>query len=308
MQLTGCMFDYMQPYGCMSRLSAETAAADGEHARIDRAMRLTWGLLEVVALGMLAACGSVPSDSAASGPWKPEVSDTWQWQLAGPINRSYDVAVYEIDLFETPADTIDALRAQGRRVVCYFSAGSSEDWRPDFDRFADSDMGLSLADWPGERWLDTRSPNVRQIISDRLDLARSKGCDGVEPDNVDGYQHDSGFDLDAPSQLDFNRFLAAESHKRGLVVGLKNNVDQISELLPDFDFAVNERCFEYDECDSYAEFIATGKPVFNAEYADRFRLNENGARDTLCQSARAANIRTLVLPLELDDSLRFSCD
>jgi len=78
--------------------------------------------------------------------------------------------------------------------------------------------------------------------------------------------------------------------------------------LPDFDFAVNERCFEYDECDGYAEFIATGKPVFNAEYADRFRLNENGARDTLCQSARAANIRTLVLPLELDDSLRFSCD
>jgi hypothetical protein len=169
-------------------------------------------------------------------------------------------------------------------------------------------MGLSLMDWPGERWLDTRSANVRRIMSERLDLARRKGCDGVEPDNVDGYQHDSGLDLDAQSQLDFNRFLAAEAHKRGLVVGLKNDVDQISELLPDFDFAVNERCFEYDECGGYAEFIATGKPVLNAEYADRFRLNENGARDTLCQSARAANIRTLVLPLELDDSLRFSCD
>jgi hypothetical protein len=271
-------------------------------------MRSTWGVPAVVALGVLAACGSVPSDSATSGPWTPGLSDTWQWQLAGPVNTAYDVAVYEIDLFEAPADTIDALRAQGRGVVCYFSAGSSEDWRPDFDRFADPDMGLPLADWPGERWLDTRSANVRRIMGERLDLARRKGCDGVEPDNVDGYQHDSGFDLDAQSQLDFNRFLAAESHKRGLLVGLKNDVDQISELLPDFDFAVNERCFEYDECDAYAEFIATGKPVFNAEYADRFRLNENGARDTLCQSARAANIRTLVLPLELDDSLRFSCD
>ena len=76
-------------------------------------------------------------------------------QLASPVNTAYDVAVYEIDLFETPADTIDALRAQGRRIVCYISAGSSEDWRPDFD-FAYSDMGLSLSDWPAERWLDTR--------------------------------------------------------------------------------------------------------------------------------------------------------
>ena len=46
------------------------------------------------------------------------------------------------------------------------------------------------------------------------------------------------------------------------MVGLKNDVDQISELLPDFDFAVNERCFEYNECDGYAEFIATGKAGF----------------------------------------------
>ena len=71
---------------------------------------------------------------------------------------------------------------------------------------------------------------------------------------------------------------------------------------------MNEQCFEYDECDAYTVFIAAGKPVFNAEYAERYRLNEDGARDELCRSARAAHIETLVLPRDLDDSLRFACD
>jgi hypothetical protein len=261
--------------------------------------------LLVVCLGVLIACAA---SDAAPARWDPEVGDTWQWQLSAPPNTAYDVTVYDIDLFDTPAAVIDDLHAQRRRVVCYFSAGSSEDWRPDFGSIAESDLGVPLDEWPGELWLDTRSPIVRQIMRGRLELARDKGCDGVEPDNVDAYQHDSGFDLDAASQLDFNRFLAAEAHARGLAVGLKNDVDQIRDLVADFDFAVNEQCFEYDECDVYAEFTSAGKPVFNAEYAEPYRLNEHGERDALCQSAHAAGIQTLVLPPELDDSLRFACN
>ena len=39
----------------------------------------------------------------------------------------------------------------------------------------------------------------------------SAGCDGVEPDNVDGYVNDTGFDLTAGDQLDFNRFARGEA-------------------------------------------------------------------------------------------------
>lgn len=260
--------------------------------------------LLVVCLGIVTACAA---PTATPGRWGPQVGDTWQWQLLGPLNTAYDVAVYDIDLFETPASVVEALHADGRRVVCYFSGGSSEDWRPDFGSFAESDMGEPLDEWPGERWLDTGSANVREIMRGRLDLARDKGCDGVEPDNVDAYQNDSSFDLDAMSQLDFNRFLAAEAHARGLAVGLKNDLDQIGELVEHFDFAVNEQCFEYGECDAYANFTAAGKPVFNAEYAEHYQLNEDGGRDELCRSAHAASIATLVLPHDLDDSLRFAC-
>jgi hypothetical protein len=44
----------------------------------------------------------------------------------------------------------------------------------------------------------------------------------------------------ASDQLEFNRWLAAESHARGMAAGLKNDVLQIPELAPEFDFFVNE--------------------------------------------------------------------
>lgn len=273
----------------------------------------------LVASGLLAACGGggsaapavttvaqPPATGSAAAAWRPAVTDTWQWQLRGTVNTAYPVAVYDIDLFDTPVSTIQALQTAGKRVVCYFSAGSAENWRPDYGRFQASDMGNDLIGWPGERWLDTGSANVRQIMRARLDLASSKGCNGVEPDNVEAYANGSGFALTAATQLDFNRFLAAEAHSRGLAVALKNDVGQLADLGSDFDFAVNEQCHAYSECDRYQVFVASGKPVFNAEYAATY-VNDPVARQALCADARTRGLQTLVLPLALDDSFRYSC-
>lgn len=252
----------------------------------------------------------LPSPTASPvSRWVPRQGDGWQWQLSGTVNTGYDVAVYDIDLFETPVATIAALHAAGRRVVCYFSAGSAENWRADYARFAAADLGSGLDGWAGERWVDVRSANVRAIMKARLDTALAKGCDAVEPDNVDGFEPDnrSGLTFTAADQLDYNRFLAAEAHRRGLSIALKNDLAQVAALAADFDFAVNEQCHEYDECDDYAPLVAAGKAVFNAEYAARYRTNSGGARDRLCQAAAGERLRTLVLAEALDDSFRFSC-
>lgn len=254
-----------------------------------------------------AAATPAPTPSTNGARWTPSVTDTWQWQLKGTIDTSIAAAVYDIDLFDTPQATIDALKVQGRRVVCYFSAGSSENWRSDFARFEAADMGNPLDNWPGERWLDTRSANVREIMQSRLDLAASKGCDGVEPDNMDAYQNGSGFALTAETQLDYNRFIAREARARGLAVGLKNDVDQLAVLEPEFDFAVNEQCHQYSECSGYSVFTNKGKPVFNAEYDARW-VGDAASRNALCAASRAAGLRTLVLPVELDGSFRYGCD
>ena len=100
----------------------------------------------------------------------------------------------------------------------------------------------------------------------RLDLAVSKGCDGVEPDNVDSYANSNGLGLTAADQLDFNRFVAAEAHKRGLSVGLKNDLDQVKTLQPAYDWALNEQCSQYGECSSLTPFVTAGKAVFGVEY------------------------------------------
>jgi hypothetical protein len=250
--------------------------------------------------------GSNTGDTGGSGRWVPQVGNTWQWQLQGPVNTGYDVNAYDIDLFDSSAATIQGLHDAGRRVVCYFSAGSYEDWRPDAGDFTSADLGQSLDGWPGERWLDIRSTNVRNIMAARLDLAAQKGCDAVEPDNVDGYSNATGLPLTAADQLDYNRFLAQQAHQRNLAVALKNDVDQAAALVDDFDFTINEECHAYDECDALNVFIEAGKPVFNAEYDSQY-VNNASARDSLCADALANGFSTLVLPLDLDDSFRYSC-
>ena len=83
-------------------------------------------------------------------------------------------------------------------------------------------------------------------------------------------------------------------------------MDQVIELEPYFDFAVNEQCFEYNECSALQPFTENNKAVFNAEYHSRW-LNDANARATLCDQASTTGLSTLILPLTLDDSFRFSC-
>jgi hypothetical protein len=92
----------------------------------------------------------------------------------------------------------------------------------------------------------------------RMDLAKQKGCDGVEPDNIDGYTVDNkggGFKLTYNDQITYNMWLAKEAHLRDLSIGLKNDVDQVKDLVNYFDWALNEECWQYNECDTLKPFI-----------------------------------------------------
>lgn len=213
--------------------------------------------------------GTTTDGGTAPGTiWHPAPGTTWQWQLTGSIDTSVNAAMYDIDLVDASQSTIDTLHAAGRIVICYFSAGSYEGWRPDANKFPAASLGNTLDGWPDERWLDTRSTAVRDIMKARLDLAKSKKCDGVEPDNVDGYTNNPGFPLSSATQIDYNKFLAAEAHARGLSIGLKNDLDQVSALQPYFDWALNEQCAQYKECSMLSPFVAAGKAVFQTEYSN----------------------------------------
>jgi len=250
----------------------------------------------------------LPKDDTNITRYMPENNTTWQWQLTGALNLSYDVKVYDIDLFDTSVSDIETLHNDGRKVLCYFSAGSYEAWRDDADSFDSTVLGNDLDGWAGERWLDISNPLLEPIMKARLDVAKQTGCDGVEVDNVDGYTNDTGFSLTDNDQLLYNIFLATEAHKRGLAIALKNDLNQVETLEPYFDLIINEQCHQYDECDLLHPFVDANKPVFIAEYAAEYKSADTAQRDAMCAESRADGYKALILSMDLDDSYRDSCD
>jgi hypothetical protein len=244
--------------------------------------------------GGTSSAGGAGGQSGATGTiWLPAASSSWQWQLTGTLDQTVAAQMFDVDLFDTAATTVASLHALGHKVVCYVSAGSYEDWRPDAAQFPALVKGKGLDGWPGEQWLDVRQWDaLRPLIEARMDLCRSKGFNGIELDNVDGYQNDTGFPLTASDQLTFNRALAASAHARGLSVGLKNDLDQVADLVGSFDWALNEECFTYHECDQLHPFVAAGKAVFNVEYTL--------ATDQFCPQARTLGFNSMAKHLNLD--------
>jgi hypothetical protein len=232
---------------------------------------------------------------------KPAADLRWQWQLSElPVDLSLDVDVYDIDLFDNDAGVIAALHAQGRKVICYISAGSWEEWRPDADQFPAGVVGRDYAGWAGEKWLDIRQIEaLAPVMRARLDMCRDKGFDGIEPDNIDGYTNDTGFSLTEADQVSYNRWLADEAHARGLSIGLKNDPDQAADLLPYFDWALTEDCFAEGWCEAMLPFIQAGKPVFAAEYTD-----SGVSLEEACSQARQLQFSLILKDRDLNAALQ----
>jgi len=235
--------------------------------------------------------GSLAAPVPCPGCWEPALRTSWQWQLQYKVDTSLDVQMYDIDGFDATARLVKKLHAGGSHVVCYISAGSWENWRPDKDDFPAVVLGRSNG-WPGEKWLDIRRIDLLgPIMKARLRMCARKGFDGVEFDNVDGYQNHTGFPLTGADQLRYDAFLANQAHRRGLTAFLKNDLGQIGKLLPYFDAALNEQCFQYSECRKLKAFVEAGKPVFGVEY----KL----ATGAFCPKANRMNFNFLKKKLEL---------
>lgn len=225
--------------------------------------------LSLALLATPPACAPPPATQTAPVPaasWSHPPEPTWQWQLSGPLELTVAADVYELDAFTAGAGDVERLHAADRKVICYLNVGAYEDFRPDAGRFPATVLGSSSGE-AGERWLDIRQWTVLEpVLEDRLRLCRGKGFDAVDTDNMDAYANRSGFPLTADDQLVFNRRVAALARKVGLSPGLRNDLDQVVALEPDFDFAVNEECFRLNRCDRLRPFVAAGKPVFHVEY------------------------------------------
>ena len=206
--------------------------------------------------------------------------------------------MYDIDGFDASASLVAAMHAKGTRAVCYIDAGTWENWRSDASKFPATVQGRSNG-WPGEKWLDIRQTAILiPLMTARFLMCKAKGFDAIEPDNIDGYENRTGFPLTYQNQITYNQMLAAAAHSLGLAVALKNDVDQSRDLVSKFDFAIDEQCFEYDECDTLLPFIDAGKPVFEVEYSL--------PTSKFCPQANAMNFNSMLKDEDLT-SYRVAC-
>ena len=160
---------------------------------------------------------------------------SWQWQIDGsPIDETVLDAVtnpkkmYDIDMFTTTARPSSACTPRESK--------SSATWRPAAGRTTVPTPARTRRACWATRWAasrtngsstSARSRVLQPIIAARFDLAKAKGCDGIEPDLDDTYNgYDTGFPLTMQHQLAFNKAVADLAHARGMSIGLKNGASR----------------------------------------------------------------------------------
>jgi hypothetical protein len=234
-----------------------------------------WRIPLVLSLAAaLAACVQslppaqpLPAPQASRTRWIPAAGITYQIQYGGRLDLTVPASVYDVDAFDTSARTVATLHAKGRKAVCYVDVGTWENWRPDAAQFPKSVLGKPDGGWPGERWLDIRQTSILEpIMTARMQLCKSKGFDGVDPDNLDGYTNPTGFPLTYGEQLAYDTWVAQEAHALGLTAAEKGDNNQVGDLSKVFDYAVVEQCFVQGWCKQFVTYTQRNALVVDVEY------------------------------------------
>ncbi|KAM7205409.1 Glycoside hydrolase superfamily [Naviculisporaceae sp. PSN 640] len=238
-----------------------------------------------------------------------------------------DALVWDLDLYhlQRHPEIIDFLRSKipNVNIICYFNAGLAQpsdcDWTSVWQTPAYKSLLGNSYDPPfsEEKWINIKNQTAIDLIKRRVTLARDLGCDGVDPDNIDGFNSDegsengTGFKLKQQDYITLMTQLATTAHslktKRGntLLIGQKNAPELVSSLSSVLDFAVLEDCKnlrnEADRafCKDFQPYISANKPVFSIEYPTSLR---NKASPQQC-NASGANSAQYTASCEIDTAV-----
>lgn len=213
----------------------------------------------------------MPAPVGCGGCWKPPHLDglgkpmRWDWQIgaASLLMRNAGnggaVDIYDVDGFNTAASTVSAIKTSWvaatlphPRTLCYIDLGSWEDFRADGALFPPQTLGNALNGFPNERWIDVRQLGALQpVIDARLrNQCAAKGFDGVEVDNIDGFDPSTttGFQLTEQDGQAFLAYIYNKIHSLGMAAIWKNEPYATAWGHAYTDGAIVEQCYEFTEC------------------------------------------------------------
>lgn len=89
-----------------------------------------------------------------------------------------------------------------------------------------------------------------------------------------------------------------------MAIGLKNAGAIIPDVIDFIDFSVNEQCIQYNECDTFAQFIDNDKPVFNIEYPagdseDKSKIKSDVKEEICSKSGNATDTEGFSIVIKL---------
>ena len=244
---------------------------------------------------------TVTNPVVANGTWwKPEAGVTFDWLLANPDpNASFSSDVVDVDAFETPVETIAALHAQGKKVIGYVSVGTLENTRPDGNLLPSEVVGKVYPEWPDEKWVDIRQINkIKPWLLSRFKMIANKKFDAIEPDNLDGYSNNSGFNLTMPDEKKFLDSIITYAHLYGLGIGQKNLPEFSTEFCEKFDWALTEDAYNQGWAKDMMPYINKKKPVFIVEYTDM--MSQQVFDSTVCPDSKTSKYSAILKNRNLD--------
>ena len=237
----------------------------------------------------------------------PSPGTTFEWRLDElPNNFTTEAEVIDIDAFDATPELIANLQAQGKKVIAYLSVGSVESYREDAADFPEEVIGNVYEGFEDENWLDIREIDLlAPIMRARLDMIQEKGFDGFEPDNINGYQNETGFNLSQEDAKIYSRWLIEEAHNRGLSIGQKNAEELIPEMVDEFDWFLSEDAYVEGFYQQLSPYISANKAVFFVEYTDR--VSETEFQNQVCPEAASRNFSAVLKDRDLTN-VTFYCN
>jgi endo-alpha-1,4-polygalactosaminidase (GH114 family) len=232
--------------------------------------------------------------------WRPATGISFDWELDDITKGDiFSGDVVDVDAFTTTAETVLSLHAKGKKVIAYISAGTLEDDRPDAVLLPNDVIGKIYPEWPKEKWLDIRQlDKLKPWLNSRFNMIINKGFDGVEPDNMDGFTNETGFDIQISDTKKYADYLIGLAHSNGLSIGQKNIPELTVDYAAKFDWALTEDAFNQGWQNTMVDYILKNKPVFAVEYTDK--TNQQVFHDVVCPKAKTLGFTAILKKRNLD--------